>query len=273
MTDPATKRARFRALHDRGCFVIPNPWDIGSARLLQHLGFSALASTSSGHAWTRGRPDYALSRDDVLDHLSELCDAVDLPVNADFESGFAVEPEAVAINVELAIGTGVAGLSIEDSKPGDKGLHDRAFAVERIRAAREAIDRSGQDVILVARTEGMLADPEALTPAIEKLVAFAEAGADCLYAPGVNKTEDIAQMVRAVAPKPLNVLMTGPGLSVADLAGLGVRRISVGGALARVALRAMLSAAEQIKAGSFEGLANAAPGRRFNDIFSGFDRP
>jgi 2-methylisocitrate lyase-like PEP mutase family enzyme len=271
MIDTATKRARFRALHQQGCFVIPNPWDRGSARLLQHLGFSALASTSSGHAWTRGRSDYAVPRDDVLRHLGELCSAVDLPINADFESGFAVEPEAVAANVALAIKTGIAGLSIEDSKPGGKGLHDLPFAAERIRAARKAIDQSGQDVILVARTEGLLADPEALARAIEKLVAFADAGADCLYAPGATKKEDIATMVRATAPKPLNVLMSGPGLSVAELADLGVRRVSVGGALARVAWGAMLSAAEQMKAGSFAGLASACSGKRLNDIFSASD--
>jgi 2-methylisocitrate lyase-like PEP mutase family enzyme len=268
MTGTATKRARFRALHEQGCFVIPNPWDAGSARLLQHLGFAALASTSSGHAWTRGRPDYAVSRDDVLDHLAQLCAAVDLPVNADFEAGFAVEPDAIAANVTLAIGTGVAGLSIEDSKPGGKGLYDLPFAVQRIRAARAAIAQSGEDVILVARTEGLLAEPDALMPAIEKLVAFADAGADCLYAPGVKKKEDIAALVRAVAPKPLNVLMSGPGLPVAKLADLGVRRISVGGALARVAWAAMLSAAEEMKAGSFDGLAGAAPGKKLNDIFS-----
>ena len=195
---------------------------------------------------------------------------MDLPINADFESGFAVEPEGVAANVALAIRTGVAGLSIEDSKPGGKGLHDLPPSVERIRAARKAIDRTGEDVILVARTEGMLADPQALAPAIDRLVAFAEAGADCLYAPGVKKKEDIAAMVRAVAPKPLNVLMFGPGLSVAELADLGVRRISVGGALARVAWGAMLAAAEQIKAGSFDGLANAGPGKRLNDMFAEF---
>lgn len=270
MIDTAAKRARFRALHEQGCFVIPNPWDVGSARLLQHMGFVALASTSSGHAWTKGRPDYAPSRDDVLNHLSELCAAVDLPINADFEYGYAVEPEAVAANVTLAIGTGVAGLSIEDSKPGVKDLHDLPLAVERIRAARRAIDRSGEDVILVARSEIMLADPEALTPAIEKLAAFAEAGADCLYAPGIKRKDDIATMVRAVAPKPLNVLMSGPGLSVSELRDLGVRRISVGGALARVALSAMISAAEQVKEGSFDGLANAGPGSQFNEIFSAF---
>lgn len=272
MTDTRTKRARFRALHAQGCFVIPNPWDLGSARLLQQLGFEALASTSSGHAWTTGRPDYGVERDDVLNHLARLSAGVDLPVNADFENGFAAMPADVAANVALAIGTGVAGLSIEDSKPGGKGLHDTALSVERIRAARQAIDQSGEDVILVARTEGMLADPEALSPAIDRLVAFAEAGADCLYAPGVKKKDDIAAMVRAVAPKPVNVLMWGPGLTVAELAELGVRRISVGGALARVAWAAMLSAAEEMKAGSFDGLASAVPGKRLNDVFAGFGR-
>lgn len=270
LTETAAKRVLFRRLHEQGCFVIPNPWDLGSARILEHLGFAALASTSSGHAWTRGKPDYALTRDEMLRHLSELCAAVNLPVNADFKSGFAVEPEAVANNVGLAIKTGIAGLSIEDSKPGGKGLHDPAIAVERICAARHAIDQSGHDVILVARTEGMLADPEALSPAIDRLEAFAEAGADCLYAPGLRKKQDIAAMVRAIAPKPLNVLMFGPGLSVAELADLGVRRISVGGALARVTLSAMLSVAHEIKSGSFEGLASAGSSKWFNDIFAGF---
>ena len=270
MTSTARKRAAFRALHAQGCFVLPNPWDIGSARMLQHLGFSALASTSSGHAWTAGRPDYGVKRDDVLAHLTALSASVDLPVNADFENGFAVEPDAVAANVTLAIATGIAGLSIEDSKPGGKGLHDTALSVERIRAARKAIDQSGEDVILVARTEGMLADAQALSPAIDRLVAFAQAGADCLYAPGVKKKEDIAAMARAVAPRPLNVLMFAPGLSVAELADLGVRRISVGGALARVAWGAMLAAAEQMKAGSFDGLAGAGSSKRLNDIYAGF---
>jgi len=270
MTTVEQKRAAFRALHETGCFVLPNPWDRGSARLLQHMGFSALASTSSGYAWTTGRPDYAVSRDDVLHHLSELCAAVDLPVNADFESGFADAPEEVALHVGLAIETGVAGLSIEDRTMTGQRLHDLDFAVARIRAARAAIDRSGQDVILVARTEGLLADAGALNAAIDKLVAFAAAGADCLYAPGVQRKEDIAAMVRAVAPKPLNVLMFGPGLTVAELADLGVRRISIGGALARMAWGAMLQAAEQIKAGSFAGLANGASGKQLNEIFDGF---
>jgi 2-methylisocitrate lyase-like PEP mutase family enzyme len=265
------KRASFRALHQRGCFVLPNPWDVGSARLLQHLGFAALASTSSGYAWTTGRPDYAVTRDDALGHLTSLCAAVDLPVNADFESGFAAEPDDVAANVALAIKTGVAGLSIEDRRiDGTDALFDLSNAVERVRAAREAIDRSGEDVVLVARTEGLLGDPGAVGPAIDRLVAFAEAGADCLYAPGVRGRSDIAAMARAVAPRPLNVLAMDPGLSVAEMAELGVRRVSVGGALARVAWGAMLAAAERIKAGSFDGLTGAARGERLNDVFGRF---
>jgi 2-methylisocitrate lyase-like PEP mutase family enzyme len=270
MVDVATKRADFRALHRQGCFVLPNPWDAGSARLLQHMGFKALASTSSGYAWTTGRPDYAVTRDDALSHLAQLCAATDLPVNADFEGGFADAPEGVAANVGLAIQTGVAGLSIEDRRLDGAGLYDPAFAVERIKAARAAIDQSGENVILVARTEGLLADAAALSPAIDRLVAFAAAGADCLYAPGVQDKEHIATMVRAVAPKPLNVLMFGPGLSVAELADLGVRRISIGGALARVAWGAMLKVAEEIKRGSFAGLANGASGKSLNGIFGEF---
>ena len=264
----AEKRAAFRALHQQGCFVLPNPWDVGSARILQHLGFSALASTSSGYAWSTGRSDHAITCSDVLQHLASLCAAVDLPVNADFESGFAADPEGVAANVGPAIQTGVAGLSIEDRKHETPfGLYDTAFAVERIRATRAAIDQSGEDVLLVARTEGLLSDPAALSPAIEKLVAFAEAGADCLYAPGVRKKSDIAEMVRAVAPKPLNVLSVNLDLSVAELADLGVRRISVGGALARVSWAAMLSTANQMKAGSFKDLSSGMPGQELNEIF------
>lgn len=269
MTTTVTeKRAAFRALHQQGCFVLPNPWDIGSARMLQHLGFTALASTSSGYAWTTGHADNAVARDDVLQHLSALCAAVDVPLNADFESGFAVAPEAVAANVRLAIATGIAGLSIEDLKEGTTpALYDTTLAVERIRAARAAIDAAGADVILVARTEGLLYDTNALTSSIDKLVAFADAGADCLYAPGVQNKADIATMVKAVGPKPLNVLMSKPGLSVAELTDLGVRRISIGGALARVAWGAMIAAAEEIKNGSFNGLAQAVPGQQLNTIF------
>jgi 2-methylisocitrate lyase-like PEP mutase family enzyme len=272
MRSVAERRAAFRRLHECGCFALPNPWDVGSARLLQHLGFQAVASTSSGYAWSTGRADYAVSRGDMLQHLTLLCNAVDLPVNADFESGFADDPAGVAESVRLAIDTGVAGLSIEDRHIGatDK-LYDLNTALERLRAARSAIDRSGNDVILVARTEGLLIDSRAVTPAIDRLVAFADAGADCLYAPGVINSEDIAAMVRAVAPKPLNVLMMRPGLELSELADLGARRISVGGGLAQVAFGAMIAAAEHIKAGSFDGLAAAMSGKILNEVFRAFD--
>jgi 2-methylisocitrate lyase-like PEP mutase family enzyme len=232
------------------------------------LGFSALASSSAGFAWAMGRPDYAVGRDEVLQHLRALCAAVELPVNADYESGFAKEPDGVAANVALAIDTGVAGLSIEDRNMEVlTELYDRSFAVERIRAARQAIDESGHGVILVARTETLLIDPKALTPAIDKLVAFAEAGADCLFAPGIRDKADIASMVRAVAPKAVNVVAVRPGLDIAELAELGVRRISLGGSLARVALGAMLAAAERIKAGSLDGLDAAVAGKQLNETF------
>ena len=264
----AAKRDIFRKLHEQGCFLLPNPWDVGSARILQRMGFAALATTSSGFAWTMGRPDYAVTRDDVLRHLRSLCQAVDLPVNADFQSGFATEPEGVAANVELAIETGVSGLSIEDRKVDTiSELYTVDFAVERIGAARKAIDQAGGDVVLVARTEGLLIDPGAVATAIDKLVAFAEAGADCLYAPGVRKKADIAAMVGALAPKPVNVLALDPFLSVAELADLGVRRISVGGALARVGWNAIMTAAEEIKAGSFNGLKGGTAGAQLNEIF------
>lgn len=266
MTDTASKRARFRALHQSGCFMLPNPWDIGSARLLQQMGFAALASTSSGHAWTRGRADYAVTREESLAHLSALSAAVDLPVNADFEYGFAVEPEDVAAHVRMAVATGVAGLSIEDTRP-DGGLHDLPLAVERIRAARAAIDATGEDVILVARAEILLQETHAIH---DKLVAFAAAGADCLYAPGARKKDDIAAIVRAVAPKPVNVLMWGPDFTVAELADLGVRRISIGGSLARVAWGAVLQAADKLRAGSFEGLAGATSSKAMNAMFASF---
>ncbi len=268
MSDVMQKRAAFRALHRDGCFVIPNPWDIGSARLLQQLGFAALATTSSGFAWTAGRADYAVTRDDTLTHLAALCAAVDLPVNADFQSGFADAPEAVAENVRLAAATGIAGLSIEDRIGAGPGLYEHRLAVERIRAARAAI--ADQDVFLVARAEGLLFDPGSLSAVIDRLIAFAAAGADCLYAPGAQGAANIAVMVRAVAPKPLNVLMSGPGLSAAELADLGVRRISVGGALARVAWGAVRRAAEEMRQGSFEGLKEAASGKEMNALFAPF---
>jgi 2-methylisocitrate lyase-like PEP mutase family enzyme len=266
MKTPAEKRAVFRALHAEGCFVIPNPWDLGSARLLEQLGFAALASTSSGFAWSTGRPDYGIARDDVLAHLTALAAAVDLPVNADFETGFADDPAGVHDNVTTAVATGVAGLSIED-RTLDGGLHPLPFAVERVSAARAAIDASGEDVLLVARAEVLLTDPSQVTPAIDKLVAFAAAGADCLYAPGLATKEDIAAVVRAVAPRPVNVLMATPRFTVGELADLGVRRISVGGALARTGWGALLRAAEAMRAGSFEGLAGAASGAELNRMF------
>lgn len=232
-TDFTARRAAFRALHAEGCFVLPNPWDAGSAVRLKALGFKALASTSAGAAWALGQTDGGLSRDQVLDHLRMLCVATDLPVNADFEAGFADEPEGVAANVRLAVETGVAGLSIEDRVGRD--LYEPSLAVERIRAARAAIDASGQDVVLVGRTEGFLIGRKDLTPTLDRLVAYAEAGADCLYAPGVIEVAAIEEIVRAVSPKPVNVLMAWPGQSVAPLAEVGVRRVSVGGALAAAA--------------------------------------
>lgn len=269
----AERRAVFRRLHEDGCFVLPNPWDVGSARLMQYLGFQAVASTSSGYAWSTGRPDYGVDRADVLEHLSSLCNAIDIPVNADFEAGFATDAAGVADSVALAIETGIAGLSIEDRDVDEmEELYDLPTAIERLRAARSAIDRSGHDVILVARTEGLLIDPAQVTRAIDRLVAFAEAGADCLYAPGVVKKEDISAMVRAVAPKPLNVLMMRPGFQLAELAELGVRRISVGGALARTAYSAVIDVAERIKAGSFDELPSRKPPTPLNDIFGKFDK-
>jgi 2-methylisocitrate lyase-like PEP mutase family enzyme len=228
--DFAERRAAFRALHEDGCFVLPNPWNPGGARRLQALGFKAIASTSSGAAWALGREDGEMSRDEVLAHLRMLCEATDLPVNADFERGFADAPEDVAANVALAVDTGVAGLSIEDRT--GTTLYEPALAVERMRAAREAIDRSGQDVILVGRSEGFLIGRTELRATIDRLTAYAEAGADCLYAPGMRDLAQIAEVVAAVAPKPVNVLLMGPGMRVAELAGVGVRRVSVGGGLA-----------------------------------------
>lgn len=266
----AQKRAAFRALHEKGCFVIPNPWDAGSAKLLEHVGFPALASTSSGHAWSIGRPDYGVALEDALAYFARISEAVDIPINADFEAGFATDPEGVAANVTRAIATGVAGISIEDRDVESGGrLYDTATALERLRAARDAIDRSGEDVMLVARTEGLLDDPSVVASSIDKLVAFAEAGADCLYAPGVWDKADIAAMVRAVAPKPVNVLVMKPDRSVAELADLGVRRLSVGGSLARVGWAAVLKAAEGMKAGSFAGFAGAIPGSRMNGMMGG----
>lgn len=268
--DFARIRADFRALHQSGCFVIPNPWDAGSARMFQHMGFKAVASTSSGFAWTIAKPDNGITLDDLLTHLTALCAAVDIPVNADFEAGFADDPEKLAANVTRCIATGVAGLSVEDNVLNGSGFHDLKTSVARIKAARHAIDQSGQDVMLVARAEIMLSDPTAFKPALDKLVAFAEAGADCLFAPGVRKPAEIAVMVKAVAPKPLNVLVMSPDMTVNQLADLGVRRISVGGALARAAWGGALRAAEEIlQAGTFTAFGQAASGKMLNEVFGG----
>jgi len=265
---------QFRALHESGCFVLPNPWDIGSAVYLQHLGFKALATTSAGFAFSKGLADgpAAVSLDMTLEHFREIAAATSLPVNADFQNGYADEPEGVAENVGLCIATGVAGLSIEDSTPkSDRPLYDSDLAVERIKAAREAIDASGIPVVLTARCEAWLVgDSDPLSTSLDRLVAFADAGADCLYAPGVSKSQEITAIVKAVSPKPINVLVSthNCALTVSQLADLGVRRISVGGALARVAWGAFIHAAKDIQDnGSFTAFAGAAPHGELNDLF------
>jgi 2-methylisocitrate lyase-like PEP mutase family enzyme len=267
----AAKRHRFRSLHTSGCFVMPNPWDVGSARWLQSLGFPALASTSSGFAWSCGRPDNAVDRDRVLAHLAALVDAADVPVNADFEGGFARDAEGVAANVRLAVETGVAGLSIEDST-GDPAapLWPRDEAVARIAAARRAIDASGHDVLLVGRSEGFIAGRPDLEETIARLRAYAGAGADCLYAPGLHTREQVIAVVDAVAPKPVNLLVGGPSAwTVDDIAAMGVRRVSVGGALARAAWGGFLRAATTLaRDGRFDGLADAVAGRTLNEGFA-----
>ena len=270
MTSFAEKRRAFRQLHEAGCFVIPNPWDVGSARYLQSLGFKALASTSSGFAWSVGRSDGAMSRDAVLAHLRELVSATDLPVNADFENGYASDAAGVAESVRLAVETGVAGLSIEDST-GDaaKPLFDVDVAVERMRAARRAIDKAGGDTLLVGRAEGFLWGRPDLDDAILRLKAYSDAGADCLYAPGIRTPEQIRAVVDAVAPKPVNLLVGSTSeLTMQAIAALGVRRVSVGGALARAAWGGFMRAARMLaEEGRFEGFADAASGKELNSLF------
>lgn len=264
------RRAAFRKLHEAGCFLIPNPWDAGSARYLASLGFKALASTSSGWAWSLGQADGGPTLDAALAHLRELVAATELPVNADFEKGFAVEPEGVARNVGLAVETGIAGLSIEDST-GDpaRPLFELPLAAERMRAARAAIDASGADVMLIGRAENFIAGRPDLQDAIGRLRAYAEAGADCLYAPGLATREQIAAVVAALAPKPVNVLMGRPStLTLADLEQLGVRRVSVGGALARAAWGGLQRAARLLaEQGRFDGFADAADHHALNQLF------
>jgi len=263
------KREAFRALHRAGCFVIPNPWDVGSARYLASLGFKALATTSSGFAWSKGRPDNGVSLEQALGHFEEMAASVELPINGDFEGGFAIEPERVAANVSRAIATGIAGLSIEDSTGAPANpLFEFALAVERVRAASEAI--AGTGLILTARSEGFLVGRPDLDETLRRLGAYAEAGADCLYAPGIKSRDAIAAVVRAVAPKPVNVLVGGSPATVAELAALGVRRISVGGALARAAWKGFMSAASEIAShGTFQGLESAVPFAEVNGLFQG----
>jgi 2-methylisocitrate lyase-like PEP mutase family enzyme len=266
----ADKRATFRNMHHSGCFVLPNPWDIGSARALAHIGFKAIASTSAGFAWSIGKADNHVTLDDVCEHLTALCAAVDLPVNADFEAGFAHEAEKVALNVARAVKTGVAGLSIEDST-GDaaRPLYERSLAIERIGAARAAIDADKSGTLLVGRCEGFLVGQTDLNMVIDRLQAYAEAGADCLYAPGIRSKEQIVAVVKAVHPKPVNLLLGWPGLSVAEVADLGVRRISVGGSLARAAWGGFMRAAREIsEKGTFTELGSGYSGGELNKMFS-----
>jgi 2-methylisocitrate lyase-like PEP mutase family enzyme len=243
-TDWTARRAAFRRLHEQGSFVLPNPWDVGSARRLEQHGFAALATTSAGLAWSMGRDDGEVSRDEVLEHLRTICGATELPVNADFEAAFADSPEDVGANVALAVATGVAGLSIEDRV--GKELYDLPVAQARMRAAREAIDRTGEDVMLVGRSEGFLIGQTEVDATIERLLAYAEAGADCLYAPGIRDTATIAKVVKAVAPKPVNVLLLS-GMTVTNVVSAGARRISLGGGLAAAAWAGFERALAQLR--------------------------
>jgi len=267
----AEKRRTFRRLHESGCFAVPNPWDIGSARYLQHLGFKALATTSSGFAWSQARPDGGATVDMVLAHLRAIAAASDLPLNADFESGYAADPEGVAANVRRAVETGISGLSIEDST-GDpaKPLMDIEAAVARMRAARAAIDAAGSSVMLTGRAECFIAGRPDLDETIRRLKAYSDAGAECLYSPGIRTPEQIAAVVEAVAPKPVNLLVGWTSnLTMAQIGDLGVRRVSVGGALARSAWGGFIRAAKAIATdGTFTAFADAAPGGELNGLFA-----
>jgi 2-methylisocitrate lyase-like PEP mutase family enzyme len=263
------KRRAFRDLHERGCFVLPNPWDVGTARYLASLGFQALATTSAGFAFSRGLPDAAVPRDEMLAHVRALVAATPLPVSADFEDGYGATDEEVAVNVRACVAAGVAGLSIEDAT-GDAGvpLYPFDVAVARMRAARRAIDEAGADVVLTGRSEGFIVGRPDLDETIRRLVAYADAGAGCLYAPGLATREQIAAVVRAVAPKPVNVLVSAAGSSVAELAALGVRRISVGSTLARVAWTAFMRASREIaERGTFERFGDAEGYAAMNALF------
>jgi 2-methylisocitrate lyase-like PEP mutase family enzyme len=253
MTVQAERVADFHRLHSSGCFVMPNPWDVGTARALEQLGFPALATTSAGFAWTLGRVDGQVTLEQTLEHLRAVAEAVDVPVNADFEGGYAVDPQQVNDNVKLAAATGIAGLSIEDST-GDEAhpLHDFDLAVERIRAARQAIDESATGIVLTARSEGFVVGRPDIDETVRRLTAYAAVGADCLYAPRIGTVEQVAAIVAAVSPKPVNLLINAPFITVAEAAARGVRRISVGGTLARTAWAGFLEAAREIAdAGTF----------------------
>lgn len=272
MTTAADKRRTFRKLHESGCFVMPNPWDIGSTLYLQSLGFKALATTSAGYAWTHGLDDGGITRDMAIAHIAEVSATADVPFNADFEGGFAHEPEGVAESVRLACETEVAGLSIEDFTGDMKApLYDMDTAVARMKAARAAIDKSGADVLLTGRSEGFIRNRPDLAETIARLKAYAAAGADCLYAPGLTTAEQITAVVTAVAPKPVNILIGGPlPFSVSDIERLGGRRISVGGAMARVYWGAVGRMAREIlDKGTFKGFAEGMPGGDLNKLFSG----
>ena len=264
------RRKAFRALHESGCFVIPNPWDAGSARFLESLGFKALATTSSGYAWSQGRADGSVPRDMVLEYLREVVEATNLPVNADFEAGYAKDADGVAESVRMAVDTGVAALSIEDSTYDDaKPLRDIDDAVRRMRAARAAIDESRSGVMLVGRAENFIVNRPDLADTIARLKAYSAAGADCLYAPGIRTREQISAVVAAVAPKPVNLLIGSTSdLAVKDVAALGVRRISVGGALARCAWAGFIQASRMLATeGRFDGFSGAASGKELNELF------
>lgn len=267
----ADKRRTFRRLHESGCFVIPNPWNVGSARYLQSLGFKALASTSAGFAHSAGYADGEVPRDVMLGHLRELAAATDVPLNADFENGYADDPDEVAENVRLCIETGVAGLSIEDATSDPNvPLYDFDLALRRVKAARAAIDKAGGDVVFTARSEGFIRGRPDLDETIRRLKAFADAGADCLYSPGIRTREQIEATVKAVAPKPINFLNSGAfGFTVNDLAAMGVRRISVGGTLSRVAMHAFIQSARAIAAeGRFDSFAGVISNPELNAFFS-----
>jgi 2-methylisocitrate lyase-like PEP mutase family enzyme len=270
MPSVTEKRATYRKLHEAGCFVIPNPWNVGSARYLQRLGFKALASTSSGFAHAQARADGDVPRQMMLDHLREIVEATDVPVNADFEGGYADAPDGVAESVRLCIATGVAGLSIEDSTSDPAiPLYDFDLALARVRAARAAIDKAGGEVVFTARTEGFIRGRPDLEETIRRLKAFAEAGADCLYAPGIKTRDQITAVVKAVAPKPINLLMSSAtGFSVKDIAEMGVRRISIGGTLARVAWTAFMHSAREIaEHGNFDSFAGTVSNAELNALF------